>query len=192
MDDGDSLEAYVMNLRSKEFEILIPALALISCANSRAMELGGGFGWGENGWQLSWPDEVAQGFGLRPSQSRKYKGEIDVFKVLFEPFVTERLSIWSNLFHLTAPALVISYKASSDEPPTISPTDEEWLHWPWYVSEEKKLAALDKAIASYEELAESVDWPKLAEQSATIGPKFALFEGVAKHLAAQSGVNDTL
>jgi hypothetical protein len=54
------------------------------------------------------------------------------------------------------------------------------------------VAALDKAIASHEALAESVDWPKLAEQSATLGPKSALFEGVAKHIAAQAGVNDAV
>ena len=59
MDDDGNLEAYLMNLRGKEFEILIPVLSLISSANSRAMELGSGFGWSENGWQLSWPDEIA-------------------------------------------------------------------------------------------------------------------------------------
>lgn len=111
---------------------------------------------------------------------------------MYEPLDDCEVGYWSALFGVTAPALVISYEASSDGPPIIYRTDYEWLHWPWYVSEEQKLAALDKAIASYEELEESVDWPKLAEQSATVGPKSALFKGVALHLAGKSGVTDTL
>ena len=186
MDDDDNLEAYVMNLRDKEFEILIPVLALTSCANSRAMELGGGFGWSENGWQLSWPYEVAVGFGIRPVQFCKNKGKVDVFKVLFEPLVTEGPNYWSTLFDLTAPALVISYEANSDKPPVISPTDEEWLLWDWYVSDDEKITALEQAIAAQRELEGQVDYLALAKQASTVGPRSTLFTVVAAHLARQT------
>lgn len=182
MSDGQSVEDYALTLRDKEATILLPALALVSSANSRVMELGGGFQRGESGWQLHWPDEVAQGFGLRPSHVHKDKGQNDAFKVLFEPLVTERPNYWSTLFDLTAPALVISYETSSDEPPIIAPKDEEWLHWPWQISDDEKIAALEKAIAAHEDLADQVDWVALAKQAGTNGPRSILFKIVTENL----------
>jgi hypothetical protein len=182
MHEGHSVKDQALTLNDREFSILLPTLALVSGANSRAMELGGGFRWGENGWQLHWPDEVAQGFGLRPSHVHKDIGQNDAFKVLFEPLVTERPNYWSTLFDLTAPALVISYEASSDEPPIIAPKDEEWLHWPWQVSDDEKIAALEKAIAAHEDLADQVDWVALAMRAGTNGPRSILFKNVTDYL----------
>ena len=192
MEDTLAKEYQFSPPQEKEFTVLLPALALISCAFSRAAELDTGFEWGDDGWMVNWPEEVIRGMGLRPTKARAADDDVDSFCVLYQPSDDCEESYWSALFGAAAPALVISYEASMDKPPMIYRTDYEWLHWPWYVSEEQKLAALDKAIASHEELEKNVDWPKLAEQSATVGPKSALFEGVVRQLAAQSSVNDTL
>jgi len=66
------------------------------------------------------------------------------------------------------------------------------LEWPWWPSKEERQEYLVSAQLAYEQLFDEINWLELTKQSATTGPKSALFEELAKHLEAQTGVNETL
>lgn len=182
MNDDASGDFHVTELAHSELTILAPTLALLSCANHRAIELGGGFESALSGWQLHWPQEVVQGFGLAPTKVMASWDKVNVIKVLFEPTDGNGPSFWSALFSGSAPALVVCYAVSDDKPPLISTADEEWLHWPWQCSEDDRLASLEGAIATFDGLSDRLGWANLAMQAATAGPRSILFKAVKEYL----------
>jgi hypothetical protein len=182
MNDDVGGDCHVTQVKHSEFTILAPTLALLSCANHRAMELGGGFERTSSGWKLHWPEEVVQGFGLSPSKVKAGEGEQEAIKVLFEATDGGGPSFWSALFSGSAPALVVCYEVSDDKPPLISTSDAEWLHWPWQFSEDERLASLEGAIAAFDGLTDRLGWANLAMQAATAGPRSILFKAVKEYL----------
>lgn len=183
----DGVEDEISQLRDAEFTVLLPTMALLSCANSRAAELGGGFELTSSGLQLRWPSEVIQGFGLSPTTAKSINGSPEVTKVYFEPVVADGPSYWSELFSSDAPALVVCYEVSGDNPPYIASAEEHWIHWPWHVSEQERVAACEAAVAAHEKLAEGADWLALAMKASNVGPRSVLFSGV-KHYLEQFGL----
>ena len=186
MDEDGVKERQLSSMHEKEFSFLLPVAALIGSANSRAAELHYGFEWQDEGWRLQWPNEVITGMGLWPSNAQPKANAVDEFRVLFEPVEGCKVNFWYALFGSNAPALVMSYEASLDKPPFIYHRDDDWLHWPWYMSEDERLATLDRAIAVAEDVKAAVDWFELVKVSATGGPSSTLFTGVAAYFARQN------
>jgi len=178
----DEDETSANQLSYAEYSLLLPVMALLSCANSRAMEIGGGFDWMDRGWQLRWPVEIINGFGLSPSAAKTINGDQEIIKVHFEPVGGDGHSYWSELFGPNAPALTVCFEVSDENPPYISPTDEHWLHWAWDVSEPERIAACETAIAAQENLAIGSNWLELATKAGTDGPRSVLFLGVKDYL----------
>lgn len=174
-------------LLDSEYTVLLPTMALLSCANSRATELGGGFRWTEGHCQLEWPTEVRQGMGLKPEKLEAVQGDKNVFKVFFEPYGSERKDYWSVLFGSQAPSLIVFYEVSQAEPLLLAPTGDERLLWHWNVSADDQLSALDRAIEAHEILADQVDWLALSMRSADENRRALLFENVARHLSCAFG-----
>jgi len=179
------LDRFENHLQDLEFQILVPTMALLSCAHSRAAELGGGFGIENDSVRIVWPDEVMRYFGLKPAEVFTPSRERNFSVVRFEPVLGSGNSYWKYLFVSGAPDLVVGYEVSLDrnssEPPVIHPIDEEWLHWTWHVRKEDRLTALEEAVGSYEQLSDAVGWPSAARKSAMEGPRSILFTEVSKY-----------
>lgn len=164
---------------------MAPTLALLSCAHSRAAELGCGFEIDNNSLKIVWPGEVVRGFGLEPTDVLVASDERGLVKIHFEPILESANSYWKHLFASKVPSLVVGYEVSDDqnssEPPLVRLIDEEWLHWPWHVSKEDRLAAMKEAVASFEQLSDAAGWVKAAQRSAIDGPRSILFTTVLEY-----------
>lgn len=186
MDEADSFENL---LQDTEFSVLIPALALLSSAHTRAAELGYGFELENGNWKISWPEEVINGFGIQPTQFYSLNEKLDIFRVHFEPPLSLSNSYWRHIFGSAAPSLVVSYEVrdeqSSAQRPIAYPIDEEWLHWSWHVSREERLALLKRVVIAQEEFSDVVGWLDLAQRSIVDGPRSLLFRAVFDHFSRE-------
>lgn len=182
MNEVDHFENRLQDL---EFQILVPTLALLSCAHSRAAELGCGFEFEKNSLKLVWPDEVMQGFGLKPTDVVTSGEDRISIKVRFGPILGLGRGYWRHIFSSKSPDLVVGYEVNDDldssEPPLVRLIDEEWLHWAWHVSKEDRLAAMEKAVAAFEQLSDAVGWANAAQRSAIDGPRSILFTTVLEY-----------
>lgn len=182
----------VGKLEVAEFVVLLPTQALFVCALSAGKPERHGYSV-EDGLHIILPERVRRTLGFAPCPAAPVKNSTDTYRLLFDLASDNAAgTYWDLLFSETRPQIVMEFFVGNDEWRPFVSISDSWLEWPWWIARDERLEHLTSAQQAYEELAESVDWPKLAEQSATVGPKSALFDAVAKHLTAQAGVADTL
>lgn len=182
----------VGELEVAEFAVLLPTQALFVSALSAGEPERHGYSV-DDGLHIMLPERVWRTLGFCPSPEAPVKNSTDTYRLLFDP-ASDNLAgtVWDVLFSETKPQIVMEFIVDHDAGRPVVSISDSWLEWPWWIASDERLEHLTSAQQAYDELADSVDWPKLAEQSATVGPKSALFDAVAKHVAAQAGVADTL
>ncbi|WP_343117243.1 hypothetical protein [Ostreiculturibacter nitratireducens] len=172
-----------VTLKDREFELLLPIGALISSANNKASELGGGFRVDQTGLELIWPTEVADDIGLSPSASKMVRAGSDTYRLLFKPVAPPaKPSYWAALFGKEPPSLVMEYAA--DDRHLINHTHEAWLVWPWHFDTEDQRSALDTALAVHADLSEALGW-FAASQRAVEGSRAELFDAITRQIATR-------
>jgi hypothetical protein len=182
----------VSDLDVAEFSVLSPTQALFFSALSTGNPERHGYCL-DDVFQIILPERVWQALGFCPSLAVPVESAVDTYRLLFAPVSADgRHTYWHNLFPEDAPKIVMEFLVDrGDAPPSVTISDG-WLEWPWWFSSEERQSCLEFAQKAYEQLFDEINWLELIEQSATTGPRSALFEGVAEHLAAQTGINDTV
>jgi hypothetical protein len=194
-DQHDQFEAEHVNISDLEmaqFDILSPTQALFVSALSAGDPEQHGYVF-EDSLEIVLPDRNWQVLGFSPTPTAPAEVEEHNYRVLFAPaFTDNRTSFWGCLFPDVAPEIVLEFLVNEEDGSACVRITDGWLEWPWWLSSEERLRYLENAKTAYERLFNDSNWLELIEQSVTTGPKSTLFEGVAKQLAARSGVNGAL
>lgn len=182
----------VGELEVTEFAVLSPSQALFVSALSAGHPERHGY-YLDDSLQIILPEHVWQSLGFCPSPAAPVKNDVDTYRILFDPISANvEKTYWDLLFSKAKPQIVMEFFVGDDEGrPTVCISDS-WLEWPWCISREERLKLLTLAQTACEQLSDEMNWLELSKQSVITGPKSTLFEGVAKHVAAQAGVNDAV
>ena len=172
----------VSDLNVAEFAVLSPTQALFVSALSAGDPEHHGYCL-DNGFEIVLPNQTWQALGFCPSPTMPVERAVDTYRFLFEPVsADDRQNYWNVLFPEVAPKIVIEFFVGRDDDTPFITILDSWLEWPWWFSNEERQSCLEFAQKAYGQLFEEINWLELTKQSATTGPKSALFEGVAKHL----------
>lgn len=188
----DDQDQNVSDLDVAGFAILSPTQALLVSALSASDPERHGY-YVDDGFEIILPCRNWQALGFCPSREAPVESGVNTYRLLFKAVAADgKQAYWSFLFPEAEPEIVFEFQVDRESGVSIVSISDGWLEWPWWLSKEERLEYLVSAQQAYEQLFDEINWLELVKQSATTGPKSALFEGVAKHLAAQFGVNDTL
>lgn len=188
-EDHDQL---VGELEVAEFAVLSPTQALFVSALAAGKPEHDGY-YVDDGFQIILPDRVWRALGFYPSPAALVKNGVDTYRMLFDPTSARvKKTYWGMLFSQVKPQIVMEFCLDDDEGRSIVCIADSWLKWPWWIAREERLKHLISAQTAYEKLSDKMNWLELTKQSVITGPKSTLFEGVAKHIAAQVGVNDAV
>jgi hypothetical protein len=186
-DQHEEFEAQgpnVSDLDVAEFAVLSPTQALFFSALSAGDPERDGYSIND-GFEIVLSDRIWKTLGFCPSPATPVESAVDTYRLLFAPVSADiRQTYWASMFPKAAPQIVVEFLVNREDGATSVAISDGWLEWPWWVSSEERQSYLEFAQKAYEQLFDEVNWLELTKKSATTGPKSALFEGVAKHLAA--------
>jgi len=188
----DDQDQNVSDLDVAEFAVLSPTQALLVSALSASDPERHAY-YVDDGFEILLSDRTWQALGFCPSCEAPVESGVNTYRLLFKAIAADgKQTYWGFLFPKAEPEIVFEFQVDRESGVSIVSISDRWLEWPWWLSKEERQEYLVSAQLAYEQLFDEINWLELTKQSATTGPKSALFEELAKHLEAQTGVNDTL
>ena len=169
-------------LAAAQRDVLLPTIALLVSAirlEDRAEQAAAI----QSGRGLQLPDAVWRMIGLGPAAVGSVKVNNNLHRLLLTALnVGPLASYWARLLPMIQPQVVLDIEVVCTDHAILAAVVDYWLDWDWHVSQSQQLQALNAAAEQHRQLAQQIDWIKLAVQSVDQAPSSALLDALQQYL----------
>lgn len=181
MSDDQQVDS-AAQLAAAQRDVLLPTIALLVSAirlQDTAVQAAGI----QSGCGLQLSDAVWRMIGLHAADAGSVKVNHNLHRLLLTTSSTAPLaSYWTRLFPVIQPQLVLDVELVRTDHAVLTAVVDYWLDWDWQVSPSQQLQALNTAAEQHRQLAQQIDWLKLAAKSVDPASSSALLDALQHYL----------